>query len=99
MIEGLKPYSKYKESGQVWLGKVPAHWDLKPGHSAFTKRKLSNVGLKEDIKKLFQKFMRTKTGMTTSEGTGLGLAMVKRIGLSALDKEVSPNAVLVVLLT
>jgi len=26
MIEGLKPYAEYKESGQPWLGKVPAHW-------------------------------------------------------------------------
>jgi type I restriction enzyme S subunit len=26
MIEGLKPYAKYKESGQEWLGRVPAHW-------------------------------------------------------------------------
>ena len=29
MIEGLKPYSEYKESGQEWLGKVPAHWDVR----------------------------------------------------------------------
>jgi type I restriction enzyme S subunit len=48
MIEGLKPYSKYKESGQGWLGQVPAHWDLKPGHSAYTKQKRSNIGLKEN---------------------------------------------------
>ena len=26
MIEGLKPYTEYKDSGQEWLGKVPAHW-------------------------------------------------------------------------
>ena len=26
MIEGLKPYAEYKESGQKWLGSVPAHW-------------------------------------------------------------------------
>ncbi len=29
MIEGLKPYAEYKESGQEWLGCVPAHWDLR----------------------------------------------------------------------
>lgn len=29
MIEGLKPYAEYKESGQEWLGKVPAHWDVR----------------------------------------------------------------------
>lgn len=48
MIANLKPYPEYKESGQEWLGEVPKHWDLKPGHSAFKKRKQSNVGLKEN---------------------------------------------------
>lgn len=48
MIDGLKPYEEYKNSGQQWLGDVPAHWDLKPGHAAFTKRKVPNAGLKEN---------------------------------------------------
>lgn len=26
MIEDLKPYPEYKDSGLPWLGKVPAHW-------------------------------------------------------------------------
>ena len=26
MIEDLKPYAEYKESGLPWLGEVPAHW-------------------------------------------------------------------------
>jgi len=26
MIEGLKPYLEYKESGLPWLGNVPWHW-------------------------------------------------------------------------
>jgi hypothetical protein len=25
MIEGLKPYAEYKESGHQWLGSVPKH--------------------------------------------------------------------------
>lgn len=29
MIEGLKPYAEYRESGQEWLGNVPAHWDIR----------------------------------------------------------------------
>ncbi len=29
MIEGLKPYAGYKESGQAWLGTIPAHWDVR----------------------------------------------------------------------
>ena len=48
MIADLKPYQEYKESGQEWLGDVPKHWDLKPGHAAFDKRKISNAGLKEN---------------------------------------------------
>ena len=29
MIEGLKPYPAYKDSGVEWLGKVPEHWDVR----------------------------------------------------------------------
>ncbi|MCL4203432.1 MAG: restriction endonuclease subunit S [Pirellulaceae bacterium] len=29
MIEGLKPYPDYKESGLPWLGTVPAHWRIR----------------------------------------------------------------------
>jgi type I restriction enzyme S subunit len=47
MIEGLQPYLEYKESGQQWLGQVPAHWDLKPGHAAFVPRGVRNTGMKE----------------------------------------------------
>ncbi len=48
LVTGLKPYPEYKNSGQGWLGNVPAHWALLPGHAAFSKRKISNVGLKEN---------------------------------------------------
>lgn len=30
MIEGLKPYPKYKDSGVPWIGQIPFHWDAKP---------------------------------------------------------------------
>ncbi len=30
MIEGLKPYGEYKESGLPWLGQVPGHWEVSP---------------------------------------------------------------------
>jgi type I restriction enzyme S subunit len=29
MIEGLKPYPKYKESGSKWLGTVPVSWEVR----------------------------------------------------------------------
>ncbi len=28
MINGLKPYPEYKDSGQEWLGSLPAHWGM-----------------------------------------------------------------------
>ena len=36
MIEGLKPYAEYKESGLPWLGRFPAHWVTKRGKSYMT---------------------------------------------------------------
>ncbi len=33
MIDGLKPYPEYKESGLPWLGRFPAHWDLMPNRA------------------------------------------------------------------
>lgn len=29
MIAGLEPYADYKDSGLPWLGKVPAHWEVR----------------------------------------------------------------------
>ncbi len=29
MIDGLKPYPKYKDSGVPWLGEVPEHWEVR----------------------------------------------------------------------
>ena len=28
MIEGLKPYAEYKDSGLPWTGAIPAHWNV-----------------------------------------------------------------------
>ena len=28
MIHDLKPYPAYKDSGVLWLGEVPEHWDV-----------------------------------------------------------------------
>ncbi len=29
MIDGLKPYPRYKDSGVPWLGEVPTHWEAR----------------------------------------------------------------------
>lgn len=43
----LAPYPDYKDSGVLWLGKIPAHWDVKPGMAFISQRKEKNVGMKE----------------------------------------------------
>lgn len=42
MIEGLQPYPEYRESGQKWLGKIPAHWDVLPNRALFEEVKDRN---------------------------------------------------------
>jgi type I restriction enzyme S subunit len=37
MIDELKPYSDYKDSGLPWLGKVPGHWSIARGGTLFSK--------------------------------------------------------------
>ncbi len=47
IFRDLKPYPAYKESGLPWLGKVPAHWELRPAFGVFISNKEKNRGLKE----------------------------------------------------
>lgn len=47
MIANLKPYSKYKEAGPAWLGRVPEHWDVKPAFGAFIPNHERNRGMVE----------------------------------------------------
>ena len=39
MIDGLRPYPEYKESGQGWLGSVPRHWPVLPNRAIFAEVK------------------------------------------------------------
>lgn len=43
----LAPYPEYKDSGVSWLGKIPTHWNVKPGMALISQRKEKNVGMKE----------------------------------------------------
>jgi type I restriction enzyme S subunit len=47
MIDGLKPYPAYKDSGVPWLGEIPAHWSISPGFSMFREKKVKNTGMIE----------------------------------------------------
>ncbi|MFN7872848.1 MAG: restriction endonuclease subunit S, partial [Cyanobacteriota bacterium] len=39
MIEDLKPYPQYKDSGLPWLGQVPAHWEIARSKRLFRQSK------------------------------------------------------------
>jgi type I restriction enzyme S subunit len=49
MIEDLKPYPQYKDSGLPWLGQVPEHWEIRPASGAFSPIRERNTGMKEKI--------------------------------------------------
>lgn len=36
MTRDLRPYPQYKDSGLLWLGRVPAHWDVRASKRMFT---------------------------------------------------------------
>lgn len=38
----LKPYEEYRETGLLWLDKVPKHWRIKLNKSLWTERKITN---------------------------------------------------------
>jgi type I restriction enzyme S subunit len=39
VIEDLKPYPEYKDSGLPWLGEVPVHWEIARSKRLFRQRK------------------------------------------------------------
>ena len=45
MVRRFKPYPAYKESGVEWLGKIPAHWEVRR-LKTFAEVQLSNVDKK-----------------------------------------------------
>ncbi len=47
MMEELKPYPEYRDTGEQWLGGIPKHWDIKPGIAAFRQKQVKNIGMQE----------------------------------------------------
>ena len=44
MTTGLRPYPEYKDSGLPWLGRVPAHWDVRRNSRLFAQRNETGYG-------------------------------------------------------
>ncbi len=43
----MQRYQNYKPSGVDWLGKIPSHWEIRPGFTCFKENKDRNKGLVE----------------------------------------------------
>jgi len=69
MIEGLTPYAEYKESGLLWVPRVPSHWGLIPNRAVLKKRKVLVGGNHKN----FQLLSLTKGGVIVRDiSTGKG---------------------------
>ena len=44
MTSDLRPYPEYKDSGLPWLGRVPAHWDVRRNGRLFAQRNETGYG-------------------------------------------------------
>lgn len=44
MNDELRPFSNYKETGLLWLGAVPAHWDVRRNGRLFAQRNETGFG-------------------------------------------------------
>ena len=58
MIDGLKPYPEYKESGLPWTAKLPIHWSTERAKWLFTKMDRP-VRLEDDVVTCFRDGMVT----------------------------------------
>lgn len=44
MTSDLRPYPEYKDSGLPWLGRIPAHWDVRRNGRLFAQRNETGYG-------------------------------------------------------
>ena len=79
MIDGLKPYPAYKDSGVPWLGQVPEHWEVQR-----LKARVANVIAQTTRQKLGDLYVALEhveswTGLLRDAGSGAAFdSQVKR---------------------
>lgn len=88
MIEGLKPYTDYKDSGQEWLGDVPAHWDVRRTKLLLREMDSRSTTGKEQLLRVSQYtgVTRRKTidGIDTPDTRAASLVGYKRVSANDL---------------
>jgi len=48
VTQGLNPDAPMRDSGVEWIGKIPKHWEVKPGFTFFSENKRTNKGMIEE---------------------------------------------------
>lgn len=48
VTKGLNPNVKMRDSGVEWIGEIPEHWNVLPGHKFFAENNRKNIGMKEE---------------------------------------------------
>ena len=90
MIEDLKPYSQYKNSGLPWLGHVPAHWEIARGRQLFEIRKRIAGTLGYPVLSVTQQGLRVKDvlkgeGQISQDYTKYQLVEPGELAMNAMD--------------
>ncbi|MBE9197108.1 restriction endonuclease subunit S [Synechocystis sp. LEGE 06083] len=64
----LKPYPEYKDSGVLWLGKIPAHWNIMPlKHWVFINQSVLNENTDPDFRFNYIDIGAVSTGKLVSQ--------------------------------
>jgi type I restriction enzyme S subunit len=90
MIEDLKPYPQYKDSGLPWLGEVPSHWEIARGRQLFEIRKRIAGTLGYPVLSITQQGLRVKDvskgkGQISQDYTKYQLVEPGELAMNAMD--------------
>jgi type I restriction enzyme, S subunit len=90
MIDDLKPYAEYKESGLPWLGQVPGHWEVRRAKFLLREVDLRSESGKEQLLRVSQ-----YTGVTQRKAADGSEAPDTRASSLVGYKRVQPNDLVV----
>lgn len=97
MIDGLKPYPAYKDSGVPWLGEVPEHWEVRRLKQTF--RKIVGGSTPTSGESSFwdgDVIWVTPADVSRSERLRTSLRRITRDGLLSCSSELVPSGSIVV---
>ncbi len=77
-----KPYAEYKDSGVEWLGKVPAHWEVKPLKRGYSVKLGKTL---QPVQKAPQDVLKPYLRASNIQPDGISVSGVKEMWFSPLE--------------